>query len=329
MEYSHLAEDVIQSLPDRAPVTQTEIASEIAQYVDSYAVPPKTAKESIRRQHLRNLSGSGSASSEGGTLSQASVPFARRKSPGEQATITGRIGPFCTGQSILSDVDGRVCVVTDGQTRILLELPVERRSQSASPSSVTAGTTYRLPVTVRQTGLTRYLSLVPDATVTEVSAAQLPATQYDLYGDAVLVRIHTGSGLITRCGVSGCSYTLKGSECPEHGRIDGNKDLRIKATFDDGAGTYHVALNASHVTQLTGLTVEDAVAQATEAGDIHAVTDWLHQQLICNSVFLMGNSAGDYIVPDAVALTEPSVSAEIPAELALLEHQTPAANLPD
>lgn len=326
MEYSRLAEDIVQSLPDRAPVTETEIATEIAQYVESYAVPPKTAKESIRRQHLRSLSPS--PSSENGSPSQSSLPLARRKSPGEQASITGRVGPIWTDQSVLSDVDGRVGVVTDGQIRKLLELPAERRSQSAS-TPVTTGTTYRLPVTVRQTGPTRYLSLAPDATVTEVSATQLPATQYDLYGDAVLVRIHTGSGLITRCGVSGCSYTLKGSECPEHGRIDGNKDLRIKATFDDGAGTYHVALNASHVTQLTGLTVEDAVAQATEAGDIHAVTDWLHQQLICNSVFLMGNSAGDYIVPDAVALTEPSVSAEIPAELALLEHQTLAANLPD
>lgn len=326
MEYSRLAEDIVQSLPDRAPVTQTEIATEIAQYVESYAVPPKTAKESIRRQHLRNLSPC--PSSEGRSPSQSSLPLARRESPGNQVSIIGRVGPIWTDQSVFPDVDGRVGVVTDGRIQKLLELPDDKRSQSASPS-VTAGTTYRLPVTVRQTGLTRYLSLAPDASVTEVSATQLPATQYDLYGDAVLVRIHAGSGLITRCGVSGCSYTLKGSECPEHGRIDGSKDLRIKATFDDGADTYHVALNASHITQLTGLTVEDAVTQATEAGDIHAVTDWLHQQLICNSVFLMGNSAGDYIVPDAVALTEPSVSAEIPAELALLEHETPAANLPD
>ncbi len=114
-----------------------------------------------------------------------------------------------------------------------------------------------------------------------------------------MVDIQTGSGLIKRCPE--CKRALlKGASCPEHGKIKGEYDLRIKAVLDSGTTTQDILINREITEELVGLSLESAIAMAADALDPEVVLDKLKHELIGRYYTASGHKLDRYILTDLI-----------------------------
>lgn len=91
----------------------------------------------------------------------------------------------------------------------------------------------------------------------------------------VVTRIEHGSGLVERCSVDDCTRVLKNGHCSEHGNVEGEDDLRIKAIVDNGSEYRRVTMTTEVVETLLGFRLQDALSHP----DID-VDEEIHQCLV-------------------------------------------------
>jgi replication factor A1 len=113
-----------------------------------------------------------------------------------------------------------------------------------------------------------------------------------------MVDIQTGSGLIKRCPE--CKRALLKGACPEHGKIKGKYDLRIKAVLDSGTTTQDILINREITEELVGLSLESAIAMAADALDPGVVLDKLKHELIGRYYTTSGHKLDRYILTDSI-----------------------------
>ena len=118
--------------------------------------------------------------------------------------------------------------------------------------------------------------------------------------EGALVALQSGSGLIKRCSEEDCSRTLgKNDRCSEHGDVDGEHDLRIKAVLDDGHQTHNVIINDYDLIEtLTSLDLEESKQMAMDALDTEVVADNMEPTLIGKYFHVEGSRIGDFIAVD-------------------------------
>lgn len=97
-----------------------------------------------------------------------------------------------------------------------------------------------------------------------------------------IVDIQSGSGLIKRCPE--CKRALIKGACGEHGKVEGQYDLRVKAVMDDGEKVQDILLNREVTEALVGITLDQAKDMATEALDQAVVLDVIKSKLDRKSV---------------------------------------------
>lgn len=95
-----------------------------------------------------------------------------------------------------------------------------------------------------------------------------------------LVSIQSGSGLIKRCPHEDCSLVLRNGRCADHGHVDGDFDLRVKAALDNGTSVESIVLNAEATADITGTSIDEAVEMAKDALDTTVVADQFRSQLV-------------------------------------------------
>lgn len=113
-----------------------------------------------------------------------------------------------------------------------------------------------------------------------------------------LVDIQTGSGLIKRCPE--CKRALVKGACPEHGKLKGEYDLRIKAVLDSGTSTQDVLINRELTEGLVGLSLDNAIAMAADALDPGVVLDKLKHELVGRYYIVSGHKLDRYILADSI-----------------------------
>lgn len=113
-----------------------------------------------------------------------------------------------------------------------------------------------------------------------------------------MVDIQTGSGLIKRCPE--CNRALLKGACPEHGKIKGEYDLRIKAVLDSGTTTQDILINREITEELVGLPLESAIAMAADALDPGVVLDKLKHELIGRYYTASGHKLDRYILTNSI-----------------------------
>jgi len=86
-----------------------------------------------------------------------------------------------------------------------------------------------------------------------------------------IVDIQSGSGLIKRCPE--CNRPLNKGVCVDHGKQEGEYDLRVKAVLDDGRTAQDIILNQEMTYQVTGIDVKIAKKMAMDAVDPAVVLD--------------------------------------------------------
>lgn len=98
--------------------------------------------------------------------------------------------------------------------------------------------------------------------------------------EGALVDSQSGSGLIKRCPEEGCTRVLQNGRCSEHGSVEGEFDLRIKAVVDDGDEVHEVIFNREMTEELTGIELDEAKQMAMDALDTTIVEEEMRGDLV-------------------------------------------------
>jgi replication factor A1 len=112
----------------------------------------------------------------------------------------------------------------------------------------------------------------------------------ELVGNVLEVR--DGSGLIQRCPE--CGRVVQNDQCRNHGDVDPEDDLRVKAILDDGTDTVTAILDREATEAVYGGSLEDALDQARDAMDRDVVAESIAADVV----------GGEYRVRGALSVDE-------------------------
>lgn len=118
----------------------------------------------------------------------------------------------------------------------------------------------------------------------------------DVQLSAPMVAIQSGSGLIKRCLDEDCTRVLQDGRCAEHGDVEGEFDLRIKAVFDDGENVQYAIFDREATESIGGITLDEAIEQAMDALDTSVVEDGLIDALVGRYYLVEGSIIGRYLL---------------------------------
>lgn len=116
-----------------------------------------------------------------------------------------------------------------------------------------------------------------------------------------LVSVRQGSGLIERCTQEDCTRVLSDGSCAEHGDVEGEFDLRVKAVLDNGETTQDIIVGKELTEKITGISLEQAEKIAKDALDTDAVTDEVEDEILTRYYKIEGwETSYDDIVADEI-----------------------------
>lgn len=118
-------------------------------------------------------------------------------------------------------------------------------------------------------------------------------SMFDVAAAGNIVSVRPGSGIILRCPE--CSRVIQKSSCRVHGKVEGIRDMRIKAVFDDGTGSMSVMFPRDLAEMIYGKTLEEAEQLMFSDISKDAVYEDLRRYLTGRYLAVRGNaSKGEY-----------------------------------
>jgi replication factor A1 len=120
----------------------------------------------------------------------------------------------------------------------------------------------------------------------------------------VLVNVQQGSGLIERCTEEDCTRVLKNGRCSEHGDVEGEEDLRLKAWVDNGSVVKNVIIGPELTAELTGINLDDAMELAMEALDKGVVAEEMSDRVVGRYYHFGGSDRGRYFIANEVTVLD-------------------------
>ena len=130
----------------------------------------------------------------------------------------------------------------------------------------------------------------------------------------IIVDVKAGSGLIKRC--PNCRRALRDGSCSVCGPVENpTDDLRLKTTIDDGTGAISVIIGRNDTERISGVTLEEARAEAQNAGDSSAISNRMASKVLLKRVTVTGNVMTDEkFGPQMSARSLTEVSTDVKAE---------------
>jgi replication factor A1 len=114
--------------------------------------------------------------------------------------------------------------------------------------------------------------------------------------EGALVDIQRGSGLIKRCPEDDCTRVLQNGRCSEHGEVEGEFDLRVKAVIDDGTTVHETIFNQEATEELADITLDEAKEMAMDALDTTVVADEIRGDVLGSYYRIEGPTLGRYVL---------------------------------
>ncbi|WP_373190249.1 replication factor A [Halolamina sp.] len=125
--------------------------------------------------------------------------------------------------------------------------------------------------------------------------------------EGALVDVQSGSGLIKRCPEEDCTRVLQNGRCSEHGQVEGEFDLRIKAVLDDGMDVHEVIFDKETTEELTGIDLDEAKQMAQDALDTTVVVEEMIGDLLGQYFRVTGPVFSRFVLVDEFErLSEPA-----------------------
>jgi replication factor A1 len=133
-------------------------------------------------------------------------------------------------------------------------------------------------------------SVKMNKTTTIVPAEDVEVANNDSSVTGAVVDVQEGSGLVKRCPE--CNRILVKGACVDHGKQDGEYDLRVKAVIDDGRIAQDIILNQEMTCKVTGIDVKVAKKMAMDAVDPAVVLDEIRRILLGKYLTVKGPVLG-------------------------------------
>ncbi|AKH96672.1 replication factor A [Halanaeroarchaeum sulfurireducens] len=283
------AESVYEQFSDHLDVTVDDIEGRLDRLVSDYKVPLSEARRSVENHYLDEA---GLDRDDLGRGSDTDVEVADIDEPEQWVNVTVKVVDLWDARS---DAVGQVGLVGDETGTIKFTA----WAKSDLPA-LEDGRVYRLENVVTDEYQGRYsIKLNSTTTITELDEdIEVGDDESEIEG--ALVDIQSGSGLIKRCPVEGCTRVLQNGRCSEHGEVDGEFDLRIKAVLDDGTDVQEVIFDREATEGLTGIELESAKDMAKDALDTTVVVDEMAETVLGRYYRIRGPTMGRYVLANDV-----------------------------
>jgi len=281
---THAAEIAAQ-FSDHSDVDADEIEQQLDQLVSEYKVPVDEARRSVTNSLLDETGMDREALGRGGA---ESVLVGEIDQDEQWVDVTVKVVDLWEPRS---DSIAQVGLVGDesGRTKFVAfetsELPELEEGASYTLANVVTDE-YQGDFSIKLNRTTTITELDEDVEVGDSTTTV----------DGALVDVQSGSGLIKRCPEAGCTRVLQNGRCSEHGEVDGEFDLRIKAVLDDGQVVQDVIFNREATEELTGIELEDAKQQAKDALDTSVVADGIRTDILGRYYRVTGPTLGRYVL---------------------------------
>lgn len=249
-----------------ADVPQKEIESKLDLLVNQYRVPEEEARRTVFNQYVRDLKLQ--RTSPGGGDS----PLTKIKditSDGKWISLKAKVVQLWENEKesisqigLLGDDTGTIKFVAWAKADLP---PVEEGKSYIFKNLVTDSWQGRFSVKMNKT-----TTMVPTEDV-EVASNDVEMT-------GAIVDVQSGSGLVKRCPE--CNRILVKGACVDHGKQEGEYDLRVKAVIDDGKVAQDIILNQEMTHKVTGIDVKVAKKMAMDAVDPAVVYDEIKRILL-------------------------------------------------
>ena len=281
---THAAE-IAEQFSDHVDVTEDEVESKLQQLVEEYQVPLDEATRSVRNSYLEEAGIERDEISQGGS-DQVLV----NEIDQDEQWVDLRVklvdlwdprSDSISQVGLLGDESGTIKFVAFKTS----ELEKLAEGQSYELSNV---------VTDEYEG-TYSVKLNRTTTITEIDEEIEVGDNSDTV-EGALVDVQSGSGLVKRCPEDDCTRVLQNGRCAEHGEVDGEFDLRIKAVLDDGHEVQDVIFNREATEALTGIELDEAKQLAKDALDTTVVADEMRADILGRYFTVTGPTLGRYVL---------------------------------
>lgn len=278
------AESIYEQLPPEIDTQQADIEDQLKTLVTEYQVPLDEARRSVKN----NLTANTDVEASDFTPDDQAVDVGSITEAEQWVDITAKVVELWEPRS---DAIGQVGLLGDETGRIKFTA----WAKSDLPS-LDEGHVYQLENVVTDEYEGQYsVKLNSSTTITELET-DIEVGDNTTEFTGAIVDIQGGSGLIKRCPTEDCTYVLKNGRCSEHGEVDGEFDLRIKAVFDNGETTQDVLFDRETTESLTGFTLEEAQTMAKDALDTSVVADKITDKIIGEYYRVTGPILGQYLL---------------------------------
>lgn len=281
----HEAEDIHDQLPDSVNVSPADLQERLTTLVTEYRIPLDEARRSVINTHLETTDTDQVDIDRDNQLVDLADIDEDEQWVDLRVTLVELWEPRSDSIAqvgLLGDESGTIKFVAF-ETSDLPEL--------------TEGQSYQLTNVVTDEYEGNYsVKLNRTTEITEIDAdIEIGDNAETLSG--ALVDIQSGSGLIKRCPIDGCTRVLQNGRCPEHGDVDdGEFDLRIKGVIDNGDTVQEVIFDREMTEQAAGISLEQAQQMAMDALDTSVVADKVREVTLGRYYRVEGPVMGRYLL---------------------------------
>ncbi|KAB1197450.1 MULTISPECIES: replication factor A [Haloferax] len=299
---THAAE-IAEQFSDHLDVSTDEVEERLERLVSEYRVPVDEARRSVVNSYLddagieRDELGGGAGGNEQTLLNDIDQDEQWVDVRAKVVDLWEPRSDAIAQVGLLGDESGRMKFVSFTTS----ELPELEEGKSYALGNVVTDE-YQGNFSVKLNRTTSIAELDEEIEVGDDSTAV----------EGALVDIQSGSGLIKRCPEEDCTRVLQNGRCSEHGNVEGEFDLRIKAVLDDGDEVQEVIFNREMTEELTGIELDEAKQMAMDALDTTIVEEEMRGDLVGYYYRVTGPTFRRYVLANEVErLSDPTDAEEL------------------
>lgn len=270
---------------DDVDLDESETADRLETLIEDYSVPESEAERSVIRkvgeEHGLDPLDSGSGGS-------SNVDVADITSSGKWVTVEVQMVDEwdANHESI-----GQTGLVGDETGTIKFTA-----WDDANQPELVEGESYRLENVVTDSYQGRMSIQLQESSEVHELDEDIEAGEETAVSEGVLVDVNSGSGLVKRCPKDDCTRVIDNGRCQEHGEVDGEFDLRLKAVLDDGHEPQQVIFNREATEELTGITLAEAKEIAQKELRQEAVVERMIPDIVNRYYRIEGPKYGEYLM---------------------------------
>ena len=281
---THAAE-IAEQFSDHVDVTEDEVETKLQQLVEEYQVPVDEAKRSVRNSYLEeagidrdDISGDGNERALVNDIDEDEQWVDLRV---KLVDLWDPRSDSISQVGLLGDESGTIKFVA---------------FETSEHAQLDEAQCYKLSNVVTDEYQGTYSVKLNRTTAITAIDEEIEVGDNSETVEGALVDVQSGSGLIKRCPKEGCTRVLQNGRCAEHGEVDGEFDLRIKAVLDDGHEVQDVIFNREATESLTGIELAEAKQLAKDALDTSVVADEMRADILGRYYTVTGPTLGRYVL---------------------------------